>query len=302
MKRQLKKISLLFLLIKDRLYGNNSSFDTKEIKSLVLFVGPYRNLTTYLAANIALHPQCQVLNHAGIRVFSMSRINFLQNYTAEKYQNFLRFFNYAIKTGFKGIRGGNIVYSHAFESNPELKSLYKKNSSSSTKNCMVWKESHLVTNQLMENPKDLEAILKNNPSIKFLFPIRNPLDCATSNIKTGKFRLFSNEINPDIKEVCQAIFNQYLFFLSLDKTHPSRINFVFENKINASSVEHLCQFFEIDIDATWQNNMLNNYKVKPSYQYPEETLSWCKTQIENLFCEYPTFQTDLNALVEQKVN
>ena len=136
MKRQLKKISLLFLLIKDRLLGSNTSFDTKEIKSLILLVGPYRNLTTYLAANIAFHPQCQVLNHAGIRVFSWKKINFLKNYTNVKYQNFLRYFNYANKSGYKGIRGGNIIYSHAFESNPELKALYQKVPPSTTKS--VW--------------------------------------------------------------------------------------------------------------------------------------------------------------------
>lgn len=302
LKPQLKKISLFFLLIKDRLLGNNKSFDTKDIKSLVLFVGPYRNLTTYLAANIALHPQCQVLNHAGIRVFSWSKINFLHNYTNEKFQNFLRYFNYANKSGYRGIRGGNIIYSHAFESNPELKKLYHQTPQNSTKTCMVWKESHVVTNHLMQHKKDLEKILKENIAVKFLFPVRHPLDCATSNIKTKKFKLFSNNINPDVKEVSKAIFNQYLFFLALQKDYPTRISFVFENKISADSIKNLCEFFEIKKDSEWQRNMLGNYKIKPSYQYSEETIAWCKAQIDNLFGAYPSFQTDLKNLIEKSAN
>lgn len=295
-KRQIKKIALLFLLLKDRWAGKNKSFDTSNVTNLILFVGPYRNLTTYLAANIALHPSCDVLNHAGIRVFANEKINFLSQYTDEKFEQFLQFFNYACQFGYKGIRGGNVVYSHAFETNPALKKAYQNKDESSEKNCLVWKESHLVTNLLIKNKTDYEKILSND-KIKFLFPVRNPLDCATSNIKTGKYKLFENRTKAELKDVTNKIFEHYLFFLSLQKKHPSKIYFVYENEINKQSISALCNFLNVSDDNDWQETMLSNFKINTSYNYSTELLKWTNNTLEQKFNDYPEFLAKLKSII-----
>ncbi|MHB8529324.1 MAG: hypothetical protein ACYC8V_07420, partial [Caulobacteraceae bacterium] len=38
------------------------------VRRTAVILGPYRNLTTLTASVLALHPQCQVLNHASDRI------------------------------------------------------------------------------------------------------------------------------------------------------------------------------------------------------------------------------------------
>ena len=56
----------------------------EDIKTACVFLGPYRNLTTLTASVLALHPRCQMLNHAGGRIFSESELNFIENHSLEK--------------------------------------------------------------------------------------------------------------------------------------------------------------------------------------------------------------------------
>jgi hypothetical protein len=296
-KRHIKKLSFPLLILKDKLQGGNENFDTSAVKTLVMFVGPYRNLSTYMAANLALHPNCDVLNHAGIRVLNNWKLNFLKEYTTDKYHNFLRFFNYAQKTGYKGVRGGNIIYSHAFESNPDLMERYKKLPPNAVKSCFVWKESHLVTNIFMENPENLNKMISENSAIKFVFPIRNPLDCATSNMNTGKYKWFG-DISKNEKEIVKAIFKQYAFFLELNKTHDGRVHFIFENEINVQTLDKLVRFIETEKQIQWEEETLDNYQVKKGYKYPQELVDWCLDLINNSFESHPEFQQKLIDLVK----
>ena len=57
--------------------------DIQDIESVCLTLGPYRNLTTLTASVLFLHPNCQVLNHAGIRIYGNRQIDFLWDYNNE---------------------------------------------------------------------------------------------------------------------------------------------------------------------------------------------------------------------------
>lgn len=293
-----KRISYLIISLKDKLYGSNKDFDPNQVKNLILIVGPYRNLTTYLTSILSLHKNCIILNHAGIRVFQIKRINFLKDYTNAKYQGFLRFFDYACRKGYRGMLGGSIEHSHAFESNPELSTLFNKSSSLRGKSsCFVWKESHMVTRRLMDNPENLEKIVENNASIKFLMPVRKPLDCARSNIKTGKSRFFKTSQTNDLMEVTKSIFEQHLFFLSLQNKYPDRVFFLFEHEINASSLKEMCAFMEIDNDEKWISTVLSQHKIKAGYTHPEDIVKNAKALIDTMFADNDSFRKKLHSLI-----
>ena len=49
-----------------------------NLKTVGLILGPYRNLTTLTAAVLSLHPNTQVLNHAGTRLLT-GRRNFVEH-------------------------------------------------------------------------------------------------------------------------------------------------------------------------------------------------------------------------------
>ncbi len=81
----------------------------KNVQSVVLMLGPYRNLTTFIAGILALHPNCCVLNHAGVRILRRNHLNFLKDYSAEKLENFKGFALYASK-GDIGQNSGGIFF------------------------------------------------------------------------------------------------------------------------------------------------------------------------------------------------
>lgn len=57
------------------------SIDISACKSVCLAIGPTGNLTTLTAATLFLHPDCQVLNHGGTRIFGNKQIDFLSDYS-----------------------------------------------------------------------------------------------------------------------------------------------------------------------------------------------------------------------------
>lgn len=293
-----KRFSYLFISIKDKLYGTNKSFDTAQVNNLVLIVGPYRNLTSYLTSILSLHSNCKVLNHAGIRVFRNKKTNFLKDYSHSKYLQFLRFFDYASEKGYKGMLGGNISHSHAFESNTELSKRFKETLKSKTKpHCFIWKESHMVTERLMNGVTELEEILEKNPAIKFLMPVRKPLDCAKSNIKTGKNRFFKHVPSDDVFDVSKAIFTQQLFFLKIQSKYPDRVFFLFENEINSEGIENMCAFLNIEFDEKWVEIVLSQHTIKSGYDHPYETIEKTRKLVDTLFADYDSFREKLLSLI-----
>ena len=87
--------------------------------------GPYRNLTTLTASVAALHPNCQVLNHAHERILPHREVDFFSDYTSDKWNRFLQYGLRISLGGERGRTGGSIVHSHAFD-HGNVKDLYQK--------------------------------------------------------------------------------------------------------------------------------------------------------------------------------
>ena len=100
--------------------------DIQGVESVCLTLGPYRNLTTLTASALFLHPNCQVLNHAGSRIYSNKQINFLLDYNKTKLDRFIQFAIKISSKGQKGAMGGSITHSHAFDSKYGMKDVYTK--------------------------------------------------------------------------------------------------------------------------------------------------------------------------------
>ena len=55
----------------------------KNIETVCLIQGQYRNITTFCSPILFLYPDCQVLNHSGRRVHENKNIDFLFSYSTE---------------------------------------------------------------------------------------------------------------------------------------------------------------------------------------------------------------------------
>ena len=204
----------------------------KELNSVCLFLGPYRNLTTLISSILFLHPHCQVLNHAGNRVFNNKNINFLLNYSDDKFDKFCQFVFFASQCGRVGDYGGSIIHSHAFKI-PVMRETYNNNKSTLISkqkiNAIIWKESLRTSNFIRKNNIDLGDIINKNKKIRFLMPVRNPIDCAISNLNNKHHKLFEDLKDYSVECILISIFKEYLWFLGLEKKYPERFMHFFQD-------------------------------------------------------------------------
>ena len=287
----------LILSIADHILPHLFSNKTINVKTIAIFLGPYRNLTTLTASILSLHPHCQVLNHAGIRVLYNKKLNFLKYPTQKNIDNFLKFAIYASLFGKKGQYGGGIFHSHAFD-NQTLRDLYYGEYKSHLKKniqCVIWKESHKITNHLKKEKIKINDLFYYKSQIKFILPIRNPLSCAVSNISTNH-SVFFNIKNPDIYKIIDMIFEEYLFFLILETKHQKNFFHFFENEL-INKANELALFLDIPQDTSWVDNVKKTYKLNNNYDHRKELINYCCQLAEEKFQKHPIFKEKLIKLI-----
>jgi hypothetical protein len=267
------------------------SIDVSGCKAVCLALGPYRNLTTLTAATLFLHPKCQVLNHAGGRIYNREEINFLSDFTPQKLDRFIQF---AVKISTKGERGdhgGSITHSHAFDAEHSMKQLHAKAGAILIKEqiqCLFWKESLLTSNFIRDHDVDLGAIFKREPRLRFLMPIRNPMDCAVSNLKTGHVNIFKGlNKNSPLAEVVSAILNEILWFAGLEANYPGRFFRYFEHGISKNMLQKLEHFLALDPSPEWLDNAEAAMQTKPSYPHKAKLKEFYRTEVQKRFAAYP---------------
>ena len=289
--REMHKISFLNDIIHSIDRHSSKNTDISKIHCVCLTLGPYRNLTTLTASIIALHPYCQVLNHAGKRIFHDNKLNFFQNYNEAKFDDFVRYAVYASKKGTTGEYGGSITFSHAFQ-HGEMRKRYRKRYGNSLMKkevqCLFWKESLRTANSIKENNVDLGKIFSKNTMIRFLMPIRNPLNCAFSNIKTGHVNIFPT-LNKDsaFEEVLAAVLNELKWFLELRKKYPERLFYYFENNFSKEKLLKLAEFLGVEPDRQWCEDALATFKIKSSYDHSVDKIRFYNDFVVENFSAYP---------------
>ncbi len=268
---------------------------TKNIKTILIIIGSYRNLTTLVASIMSLHPNCQVLNHAGRRVIQKNKLDFLNNSNAEKINNFLNFAIYASQYGKRGSYGGAIFHSHAYD-NDLVRKKYFNRYSSKLKNqvsCIFWKDSQLIMNKIKDEGQ-LKKIFKSGTEIeiKFIMPIRNSINCVKSNLKTGHYKFYFPSI-PPIEKCVEVVFEQYLFFLNMQAEYPNNFMYFFEDEI-ISILPNLAKFAQLSPDSKWIKDVSDVVRIKGNYENSEELKSKCINLAQKYFLHYPIFKKNLS--------
>ena len=273
------------------------SIDITECKSVCIALGPRGNLTTLTAATLFLHPDCQVLNHAGSRIYGNKQIDFLSDYSEERFKRFIQF-AIRISQGHRRKSGGSILYSHAFDSRYKTKELYERTGEGLVKEhirCLFWKESHRTSNLIREKHIDLGDIFKRNDKLRFLQPVRNPMDCAISNLKNnGHMRMFTGlSRNTSVIEVTQAILDEVYWFGELKELYPDRFFYYFEHEISREMLIKLATFLQLEPNEAWLSNALSVMKTKPSYEHDGKLLTLYRDYIANKFSPLPALSEGL---------
>ena len=272
--------------------------DVEPVQTVCLAVGPYRNLTTLTGAVLFLHPNCQVLNHAGKRIFKDKRLNFLRKYGERRFRRFVRYAVQISQTGRRGDYGGSITLSHAFDANHGTKDVFddtrlkiKKDQITS----LFWKESLRTSRAIQDNHVDLNGLFARNGQLRFLLPIRNPLDCAVSNIKNGHADVFRTvNRNSSVEQVLDAVLEEFLWFNKRQAENPDRFFCFFEHDFNPRMLAHLAGFLQLTPLEEWLANSMKVFEIKSGYDHPAELIEFYQKRVDDKFSDYPDFAENLS--------
>jgi hypothetical protein len=267
-------------------------------ETVCLALGPYRNLTTLTASTLFLHPNCQVLNHAGQRIFD-SQIDFLKFYSRENLDRFIANALDFAAGGERGNFGGSITLSHAFGDKYRMKEIFQQTGMGLVKDdvrALFWKESHKTSSHIRRNVIELDAIMAADSRLKFLFPVRNPIHCAISNINTGHTRYF-DAVAPDadLLTVIAAVLDEYVWIMSLKKTFPERFFHFFEHSITAAMLANLEEFLALPHSPQWIDLALSAMQVESTYRYPAHVVDAYESMVSQKFHQAPEFAGQLLA-------
>jgi len=161
-------------------------------------------------------------------------------------------------------------------------------------NCLFWKESLRVSNHIRDNNVDLGTIFSRNDKLRFLLPVRNPLDCAMSNLKRGHVRHFTNlNRESSMEEVTTEILREFLWFLRLKEKYPTRFFFFFEHDFGTDTLRDMAGFLGIEPDEQWCKNSLAVFEVKSSYEHSEDLRDFYNNLVRERFSSYPEFSEKL---------
>ncbi len=282
--------------------AKTKDIDVGGVETVAVILGPYRNLTTLTVGIAALHPNCQVLNHAGQRILPFKKLNFFKNQSRVTFTRFLKYAIYSSGGGKRGDYGGSITYSHAF-TRPKLKELYRARYGDKLVKdnikCLFWKESLRVSNYIKKRRIDLISLIDKTPELRFIMPVRNPLDCAKSNLKTGHAR-FIRGLNEraGIKETVSAILDEHLWFLKLKDERDKNFFYFFQNDLSKDALGDFASFLRIEPDEKWLDDAMAVYNLKSSYSHPPDLIEHYKSEVEAKFGYYTKFAEKLLEFAE----
>lgn len=255
------------------------------MNTICIILGPYRNLTTLTASCCMLHNQVQVLNH-GPYINENNKTNFLVQYSKNKVDNFIKeVLRIACDEEVIPGKGGIITASHAFKNYKIMQNVFNNKFSKISKDdtkSIVWKDSHKNTNILLKN-NNLKNLLHMDNRLKFLLPIRNPIDCAISNsnfdVSAHKKYFCKNKRREDI---LKSLFDIYKWFFEFENKYQDRFFSFFEFE-SMYFIDRFEKFACIDTDVQWKKDVENVWTIKKSYKYSNNLKKIYANNLENIY-------------------
>lgn len=299
------KVEDLFLATKKEIdLFRSRDVDTSDVRTVCLFLGPYRNLTTLTASLLFLHPDCQVLNHAGSRILGDDRLDFIHTYNQASFWSFVRYAIQISESGKRGNYGGSITLSHAFSRKHKMGQVFRETGFSLRKehiSALVWKESQKVSNHLRDSGFDFDTVFQVNDQLKFILPIRNPLDCTESNLKTGHVRILENQDRSSHPiSVMTTILDEIAWFAELEQQHPDRFFHYFAHRLDETILKSMAGFLSLEMNEEWLRRSLAVSRIKSHYEHPPRMIQEYRSAVDKKFMDLPSFRQGLQAFFPQR--
>lgn len=268
-------------------------------RTVGLILGPYRNLTTLLVAALALHPDCAVLNHAAIRILPDRRHNFIRS---PDQMTLARFFDHArdiARSGRRGAYGGSILLSHAFD-DPALKAAYSARhldaAGLNVARAVVWKDSMRVERAL--RVVDVDEVMRRLPQVRLILPIRSPVACALSNMRTGHARFMVRDGPRDLARVLEAIIESFAFFAGVAERFPDRCLAFTERELDAECYVALADLLGLPAPAQWLEDVASCVVVRRSRTPDADATALARERVAGRLQHHPRLRDRVLATLE----
>jgi len=141
-----------------------------------------------------------------------------------------------------------------------------------------------VTNHLRDVDFPFESVFQWNQGLRFLLPVRNPLDCAVSNIKTGHVRYIDAQDRKSRKlSVTRERLGEFRWFLELETRFPARFFHYFGYELTRERLINLAMFLQLEPTQTWLDKSLEIYDIHSNYQHDGEMISAYQNLVGEMF-------------------
>jgi len=244
--------------------------------TVCIFLGPLNNLTTLTATALAFHPNVQVLNHGARYLWEARGCNFLCDFTEANYQRFIdEAVTLSLSSGLCRYDGGSILSSHTFEGNPEMIARYiEMHGSGSLKDdirCLVWKDPMEVERMIEGTMLDFHRLFaQDGGRLRFLLPIRNPLDTMVSISNGQHWKLLQGLNNNELSPILNRLFAMIRRFLNRERDFPKRFfHFTQSEFAETETLQALAEFLRLEPDEGWMEVCKDIWQIRPSYALDE---------------------------------
>ncbi|MDX2170845.1 MAG: hypothetical protein SF182_27505 [Deltaproteobacteria bacterium] len=239
-----------------------------QIETVVMPLGSYRNLTTLTAALFALHPGAIALNHGWVRLATKPSLDFFRAPDPQRLRRFIAAAVRLAQGGRRGAHGGSVLASHAFERPAPRQRYAARYGAQIVKpqlRCLFWKDSMAVLNHIWARRVDLAALTDALPQLRFLLPVRHPIDCAESVRRAGHFwaPLLDASDQPSRAAVLERLFDILLWFDQQRRQRPDKFLLFWEFDLHEDFLRALCAFSRLPFDAQWSRDVLSAIAVEP---------------------------------------
>lgn len=160
---------------------------------------------------------------------------------------------------------------------------------------LVWKDSARMMNHLRTHNVDIGSLVAYEPRLQFLLPVRNPLDCARSHVKTGGGPQFDEP--SDSLEVLDSLFQDFAWFRDLQRQYPDRFFHFFEFQVDSDLLAGMANFLGIEADTEWMERALSAYEVGSTYEHSDDEWYAYRRCVDKWFAADVEFRTYLMEFV-----
>jgi len=263
------------------------------------FLGPYRNLTTLTASVLALHPHVQVLNHAGRRLLAQPEIDFVSDPRPEIWERFCETALAESRGGSPGLHGGSITLSHAFEV-PEIRAAYRARFGTALMrrrvDTLVWKDSLVLSRAIRKSGVAIEKLFDGCDGLRFLVPVRHPIDCAVSCVLYGHGVLFTRDVS--VVGVLDGVLRELAWARAVQQAWPRRVMLFWEYDFDRAVLERMARFLGLEEDRRWLDDATRCFVVAKNYEHPEGLIARYEAKVRDVFSNDRTFASKLMQFVD----